>query len=55
MFGVNAVHYDPFGTWTSLKMILTPLNGNRYDFLNANGVTLNDLHCPTIRCPLNVN
>ncbi len=25
------------------------------DFLKVNGVNLNDLHSPTIRCPFNVN
>jgi hypothetical protein len=24
-FAVNAVNYDPYGIWTSLKMVLTPL------------------------------
>jgi hypothetical protein len=36
MFAVNAVHYDPFGTWTSFKMVLMPLNVNRYDLLKVN-------------------
>jgi hypothetical protein len=30
MFAVNAENYDPYGIWTSLKMVLTPLNVNRY-------------------------
>ncbi len=27
MFAVIAVNYDPYGIWTSLKMVLTPLKG----------------------------
>jgi hypothetical protein len=33
MFAVNAENYDPYGIWTSLKMVLTPLNVNRYRLL----------------------
>ncbi len=29
---------DNYGTWTSLKVVLTPLNVNHYDFLKVNGV-----------------
>jgi hypothetical protein len=38
MFAVNAENYDPFGIWTLLKMVLTPLNVNRYRLLKINGV-----------------
>jgi hypothetical protein len=38
MFAVNAENYDPYGIWTSLNMVLTPLNVNRYRLLKINGV-----------------
>jgi hypothetical protein len=34
---VNAVN-GSYGIWTSLKMVLTPLNVNRYHFLKVNSV-----------------
>jgi hypothetical protein len=54
MFAVNVVN-DSYGIWTSLKMVLTPLNVNRYWLLKLTALTIKDLHSPTIHCPLNVN
>jgi hypothetical protein len=38
-----------------IKNVLTPLNVNRYRLFKVDGVNLNDLHSPSIRCLLNVN
>jgi hypothetical protein len=35
MFAVNAVKYDPYGIWKSLKMVLTLLNVNHYQLLKS--------------------
>jgi hypothetical protein len=37
MFAVNAVN-DTYGTWTSLKVVLTLLTLTVTDFLEVNGV-----------------
>jgi hypothetical protein len=57
MFAENALNYD-----TSRmvyrhrkKKFLTPLNVNRYRFFKLQALTVNDLHSPAVRCPLNVN
>ncbi len=43
---------DPYDIWTTLKMVLTPLNVNRYRlFKKLTALTVR----PTIRCPLNVS
>ncbi len=46
---------DPYGIWTLLKLIISPLNVNRYRFFKLMALTVNNLHSPAIRCPLNVN
>ncbi len=52
---VNVVN-DTYGTWTLLKVVLTPLTVNHYQLLKKlTALTVNDLHSPTICCPLNVN
>ncbi len=35
MFVVNAVNFDPYGIWTTLKMVLTLLNVNHYRLLKS--------------------
>jgi hypothetical protein len=49
MFAVNAENYDPYGIWTSLKMVLLQ------PFKKLTALNINNFHSPTIRCPLNVN
>jgi hypothetical protein len=53
-FAINAFN-DSYGIWTSLTMVLMVLNITITDFKKLTALTVNDLHSPTISCPLNFN